>query len=84
MSSLTILQKRMEIVKNTSKEVRVQGQMVQILIDHAMNVHESCMKLCLDKMNEFECNTVDITGGAPEMNSDFRWFVEEIRKTNVR
>jgi len=41
----------MEIVKNTSKEVRVQGQMVQILIDHAMNVHESCMKLCLDKSN---------------------------------
>ena len=24
--------------------------------------------------------TVDITGGAPEMNPDFRWFVEEIKK----
>jgi radical SAM/Cys-rich protein len=24
--------------------------------------------------------TVDLTGGAPEMNPDFRWFVEEIRK----
>jgi len=25
-------------------------------------------------------HTVDITGGAPEMNPDFRWFVEEVRK----
>ncbi len=24
--------------------------------------------------------TVDITGGAPEMNPHFRWFVEEISK----
>ncbi|MBA2499656.1 MAG: radical SAM protein, partial [Chitinophagaceae bacterium] len=24
--------------------------------------------------------TVDLTGGAPEMNPDFRWFVEEITK----
>ncbi len=24
--------------------------------------------------------TVDLTGGAPEMNPDFRWFVEEIKK----
>ncbi len=27
-------------------------------------------------------HTVDITGGAPEMNPDFRWFVEEIVKLN--
>ena len=26
--------------------------------------------------------TVDLTGGAPEMNPDFRWFVEEIKKEN--
>ena len=25
--------------------------------------------------------TVDLTGGAPEMHPEFRWFVEEIRKT---
>lgn len=25
-------------------------------------------------------HTVDITGGAPEMNADFRWFVEEVTK----
>ena len=28
--------------------------------------------------------TVDLTGGAPEMNPDFRWFVEEIKKANSR
>ncbi|MDG1058749.1 MAG: arsenosugar biosynthesis radical SAM protein ArsS [Flavobacteriaceae bacterium] len=27
--------------------------------------------------------TVDLTGGAPEMHPEFRWFVEEIRKTSV-
>jgi radical SAM/Cys-rich protein len=26
--------------------------------------------------------TVDLTGGAPEMNPDFRWFVSEIKKLN--
>ena len=41
------------------------------------------MQLCLDVLRQnssFE--TVDITGGAPEMNPDFRWFVGEIRKLN--
>lgn len=42
------------------------------------------MKLCLEKIEEFETDIVDITGGAPEMNEDFRWFVRELRKTKVR
>ncbi|CAG0952215.1 MAG: radical SAM/Cys-rich domain protein [Bacteroidetes bacterium] len=42
------------------------------------------MQVCLDiiKENAFRC--VDITGGAPEMNPHFRWFVEEIRKTKIK
>jgi len=36
------------------------------------------MQFCLDTLKDSEISTVDITGGAPEMNSDFRWFVEEI------
>lgn len=42
--------------------------------------HET-MQQCLDvlKENPF-LKTVDITGGAPEMNPHFRWFVEEIKK----
>lgn len=42
------------------------------------------MKLCLEKIREFETDIVDITGGAPEMNEDFRWFVGELRKTKVQ
>ena len=38
------------------------------------------MQLCLDALRKTEIATVDLTGGAPEMNPDFRWFVEEISK----
>ncbi|HET8866223.1 MAG TPA: arsenosugar biosynthesis radical SAM (seleno)protein ArsS [Gracilimonas sp.] len=35
---------------------------------------------CLDALEESEIQTVDLTGGAPEMNPHFRWFVEEVSK----
>lgn len=38
------------------------------------------MQACLDALAATDIGTVDLTGGAPEMNPDFRWFVEEIRK----
>ena len=38
------------------------------------------MQLCLNAIEKSGAHTVDITGGAPEMNPDFRWFVEEISK----
>jgi radical SAM/Cys-rich protein len=38
------------------------------------------MQQCLDALQATTIQTVDLTGGAPEMNPDFRWFVEEIRK----
>jgi radical SAM/Cys-rich protein len=34
------------------------------------------MQLCLDAIRGTSIKTVDLTGGAPEMNPDFRWFVE--------
>ncbi len=40
------------------------------------------MQLCLNILKEYEIPTVDITGGAPELNPDFKWFVEEIKKLN--
>jgi len=41
------------------------------------------MQQCLDVLAENEnLKTVDLTGGAPEMNPNFRWFVEEISKLN--
>ena len=36
------------------------------------------MQLCLDAIKMSGAHTVDLTGGAPEMNPDFRWFVEQI------
>lgn len=40
------------------------------------------MQLCLDALDNSEIQTVDLTGGAPEMNPDFRWFVEELSARN--
>ena len=38
------------------------------------------MDQCLAILKDSTYTTVDLTGGAPEMNPDFRYFVEEIRK----
>lgn len=38
------------------------------------------MQLCLDALKGTDISTVDLTGGAPEMNPNFRWFVEELSK----
>jgi radical SAM/Cys-rich protein len=41
------------------------------------------MEYCLQVIRDSETiNCVDLTGGAPEMNPDFRWFVESIREIN--
>jgi radical SAM/Cys-rich protein len=36
------------------------------------------MQICMDAIDKTNCHTVDLTGGAPEMNPDFRWFVEQL------
>lgn len=36
------------------------------------------MELCLSTIEKSNCTTVDLTGGAPEMNPDFEWFVEQL------
>jgi radical SAM/Cys-rich protein len=40
----------------------------------------STMQLCLDVLKNSDIGVVDLTGGAPELNPDFRWFVEQIKK----
>ena len=37
------------------------------------------MVLCLEALDKTTIPTVDITGGAPELNPDFRWLVTECR-----
>ena len=44
--------------------------------------HET-MEQILAVLQDNKIKTVDLTGGAPEMHPEFRWFVEEIRKTSV-
>ncbi len=41
------------------------------------------MQQCLDVLAKTKIKTLDITGGAPEMNPDFRWFVNEAHKRGV-
>jgi radical SAM/Cys-rich protein len=36
------------------------------------------MMQCLTVLSDSDFDTVDITGGAPELNPHFRWFVEEL------
>ena len=38
------------------------------------------MELCLEALARTSIPTVDVTGGAPELNPHFRWFVGECRK----
>ncbi len=38
------------------------------------------MEQCLEALAATDIPTVDLTGGAPELNPHFRWFVDEIRK----
>jgi len=47
---------------------------------HAENMNRETFEDCLAAVANSDIKTVDITGGAPEMNPDFRWFVEEVRK----
>lgn len=43
------------------------------------------MQQCLDALRQApSVHTVDLTGGAPEMNPDFIWFVEEISKLGIK
>lgn len=41
------------------------------------------MEQILDVLKNTTVNTLDLTGGAPEMNPHFRWFVEEASKIGV-
>lgn len=42
------------------------------------------MLQCLDVIKKTKAHTLDLTGGAPEMNPNFRWFVEEASKAGIK
>lgn len=39
---------------------------------------------CLNVIKNTGAHTLDLTGGAPEMNPNFRWFVEEASKAGIK
>jgi radical SAM/Cys-rich protein len=45
------------------------------------NMSRQTLEKCLEIIQQYDFKTIDITGGAPEMNPNFRWFVEECRKS---
>ena len=42
------------------------------------------MLQCLEVIKNTKAHTLDLTGGAPEMNPNFRWFVEEASKAGIK
>ncbi|MBK8981596.1 MAG: arsenosugar biosynthesis radical SAM protein ArsS [Ignavibacteria bacterium] len=42
------------------------------------------MLIILEKLSDTDIKTIDITGGAPELNPEFRWFVTELRNLDLR
>lgn len=48
--------------------------------DRTEIMSKATMELCLEALRKSAIQSVDITGGAPEMNPEFRWFVEQIRE----
>ena len=47
--------------------------------DRRESMSRETMDACLRVLRTTDIETVDITGGAPEMHPDFRWFVGECR-----
>lgn len=48
------------------------------------NMDRATLEKCLEIITKFKIPTVDITGGAPEMNPHFRWFVEECANVGAK
>ena len=52
--------------------------------DRTEIMSRSTMQECLNAIDTSSIRTVDLTGGAPEMNPDFRWFVDQIHARGLR
>jgi len=45
---------------------------------------KATMESCLEVYEKYKFPTIDLTGGAPEMNPDFFWFVTELKKRGAK
>lgn len=48
--------------------------------DRRENMTAATARQVIDFLSNSQANTLDITGGAPEMNPNFRWLVEQARQ----
>ena len=48
--------------------------------DRTESMSRETAALCIEALANSEIPTVDITGGAPELNQNFRWLVEQARR----
>jgi len=44
---------------------------------------QATMRTALDVADRYDVQTLDLTGGSPEMNPHFRWLVEQARDKNI-
>ena len=51
--------------------------------DRAETMSRENMEFCLQAIRNAKIKTVDLTGGAPELNENFRWLVGELSKLGV-
>ncbi len=47
-------------------------------------MHRHTMQLTLRVAEHLHVHTLDLTGGSPEMNPDFRWLVAEARRRGLK
>ena len=52
--------------------------------DRKEKMSRQILEKCLEVLSSTEIHTLDLTGGAPEMHPDFRWFVTEAQKRGVQ
>ena len=45
---------------------------------------KTTLQACLKAVDRLQIQAVDLTGGAPEMNPHFFWFVEELSRKHIR
>lgn len=45
---------------------------------------KATLQSCLNALDNGSFHTVDLTGGAPEIHPEFKWFVGELSKRNVK
>jgi radical SAM/Cys-rich protein len=52
--------------------------------DRTENMTKETFETCLELIRNSDVQTIDLTGGAPEMNPNLLWFIPELFKLNKR